>query len=120
MIERIKKIIKNGEKTEVEFKAAQGGMPRSVYETVCSFLNTKGGEIVLGVDDNRNVIGIPSDKINAYKKDFTSEINNPQKLFPTTYLSIEEHLIDDKSVLYINVPEGSQVYKCDGKNLKGC
>ena len=34
MIERIKKIIQNGEKTEVEFKAAQGGMPRSVYETV--------------------------------------------------------------------------------------
>ncbi|MBQ8635830.1 putative DNA binding domain-containing protein [bacterium] len=117
MIERIKKIIKNGEKTEVEFKAAQGGMPRSVYETVCSFLNTKGGEIVLGVDDNRNIIGIPSDKINAYKKDFTSEINNPQKLFPTTYLSIEEHVIDDKHVLYINVPEGSQVYKCDGKTL---
>ena len=115
MIKRITNLIKNGEKINVEFKAAQGGMPKSVYETVCSFLNTKGGEIILGVDDNRNIIGIPPEKIDSFKKDFASEINNPQKIFPTAYLNIEEYTIDNKKILYINIPEGSQVYTCDGK-----
>ena len=80
MQERIKKLIEKGEKVNVEFKKAQGGLPLSIYETVCSFLNTKGGEIILGVDDDRNIVGIGSDNVETFKKNFTSEINNPQKM----------------------------------------
>lgn len=60
MLNRIKKLIKSGEKINLELKTAQRGLPKSIYETVCSFLNTKGGEIILGVDDNRNISGITS------------------------------------------------------------
>lgn len=115
MINRIKHLIQNGEKINVEFKAAQGGVPQSIYETVCSFLNTKGGEIILGVDDHRSILGIDQEKIEKYKQDFTNGINNAQKIFPTAYLEIEEYTIDNKKILYINVPEGSQTYKCNGK-----
>jgi ATP-dependent DNA helicase RecG len=115
MVGRIRKLIQNGEKINVEFKSAQGGLPKSVYETVCSFLNTKGGEIILGVDDGRNIIGIAPDKIEAYKRDFANAINDPNKIFPTAYLEVEEYTIEGKRILYINIPEGSQVYKCDGK-----
>ena len=115
MINRIKKLIKTGEKINVEFKSAQKGIPKSIYETVCSFLNTKGGEIILGVDDNKEIIGIPPEKIQKYKKEFTNELNNPEKIFPTVYLNIEEYTVNKKKILYINVPEDSQVYKCAGK-----
>ena len=115
MINRIKQLIKTGEKINVEFKLAQGGLPKNIYETVCSFLNTKGGEIILGVDDKRNVVGLPSDNIDKYKKEFSTGINNPTKLFPTVYLNMEEYTISNKKILYINIPEGSQVYKCNNK-----
>lgn len=115
MQERIKKLITHGEKINIEYKAAQRGLPRSIYETVCAFLNTKGGEILLGVDDDRNIIGVKPEHIDTFKKNFTSEINNPQKINPTVYLSMEDIKIDGKTILYVNVPEGSQVYKCDNK-----
>jgi len=112
MINRIKKLIKTGEKINVELKTANGGLPKSLYESVCSFLNTKGGEIILGVEEkSKKIVGVPPEKINQYKKDFSSEINNPQKMFPTVYLCMEEYTIENKKVLYINIPEGSQAYK---------
>ena len=115
MINRIKELIQKGEKITLELKAAQGGLPKSIYETVCSFLNTKGGEIILGVDDKKNIVGIPPENIDRYKKEFSSVINNPNKFFPTIYVDMEEYTIDNKKILYINIPEGSQVYRCDNK-----
>lgn len=44
--EAILNIIKNGEKNTVEFKlCSDDKCPKSVYESICSFLNTRGGII---------------------------------------------------------------------------
>jgi len=99
----------------VEFKEAKNGIPKSVYETVCAFANLKGGEILLGVDDKGKITGIDKDKIAQFKKDFVSEINNPQKNCPPLYLSVESYEVDGKAILYIQVPETSEVQRCDGK-----
>jgi ATP-dependent DNA helicase RecG len=115
MIERIKGLIAQGEGLKVEFKTAEGGIPKSVYETVCSFANTRGGEILLGVDDKGNITGIDKDKVVQFKKDFSNEINNPKKNYPPLYLSIENYEIDKKEILYICVQETSMVQRCDGK-----
>src|SRR5699024_3701951 len=42
-------------------------------------------------------------------------MNNPQKISPTFYLSVEEYEVDGKQVLYIFIPESSQVHRCNGK-----
>jgi ATP-dependent DNA helicase RecG len=42
-------------------------------------------------------------------------MNNGNKISPTYYLSIEEIEIQDKSILYIFVPESSQVHRCNGR-----
>ena len=42
-------------------------------------------------------------------------MNNPQKISPTFYLSVEEIEIDKKKILYIFVPESSQVHRCNGR-----
>ena len=42
----------------MEYKKSQAGLARSVYETICAFLNRRGGHVVLGADDDGTIIGI--------------------------------------------------------------
>ncbi len=115
MINRIKNILKNKENSKYEFKLAEKGIPLSLYETICAFANTNGGEILLGVNDNGEIVGISDNKINVLKKNFVDCINNPQKNNPPLYLQIEECKINNKKILYINVPVSSSVQRCNNK-----
>jgi predicted HTH transcriptional regulator len=54
----IKEKITQGEGLNVEFKTASDTLPRTVFETICAFLNRKGGYIFLGVKDNGKIEGI--------------------------------------------------------------
>ena len=49
--EELKHIIKKGESLNIEFKTCGRKLPGSLFESVCAFLNTKGGKIFLGVED---------------------------------------------------------------------
>lgn len=40
---KIKQLIKQGEGQEIEFKESYSSLTRSVFETICAFLNRKGG-----------------------------------------------------------------------------
>ncbi len=75
-IDEIKKLIQNGEKIDVEFKESRNALTKDVFDTVCSFNNRNGGHILLGVDDNREIIGVNEDKVNKIIKEFTTSINN--------------------------------------------
>lgn len=47
------------ESSEYEFKVAiETKKPRSWLKTVCGYANCIGGELLFGVDDNRNVVGL--------------------------------------------------------------
>ncbi|MDK2910956.1 MAG: ATP-dependent helicase RecG, partial [Bacteroidales bacterium] len=100
-----------GEGISVEFKECKNKLPKSIYETVCAFLNRNGGDILLGVNDNKEIQGINKDRIELIKKDFISSINNPQVMSPPVYLLINQVEIDHKQILHIYVPVGSQVQK---------
>ena len=112
---KIKQIIKQGEKISVEFKECKASLAKDIYDTVCAFLNRSGGELLLGVNDNGVITGIDPKYIEQIKKDFVTAVNNPQKISPAFYLSIEEIAIDGKVILYIYVPESSQVHRCSGR-----
>ncbi len=107
--------IKSGEGLTVEFKQCQNGLSKDVYETVCSFLNRHGGTLLLGISDKGTVTGIAADAVEQIRKDFVTAINNPQKINPPAYLSIEEIALKGKSVLQIYIPESSQVHRCNGR-----
>ena len=108
-------LIKQGEGISVEFKECRRTLSRNVYETVCAFLNRHGGSLLLGVSDSGEVTGVDPDCVGQIKRDFVTAINNPQKLHPPAYLSIDEVEIEGKTILRVYVPESSQVHRCNGR-----
>lgn len=115
MMLKILDAIKKGEGLKIEFKECKNKLNKDVYETVCAFLNRNGGEIFLGVKDNGDITGVDIESITQIKKDFVTVMNNGNKISPTFYLSIEEIEIECKKILYILVPESSQVHRCNGQ-----
>lgn len=74
-----------------------------------------GGALLLGVTDKGAVTGIDPNALERIRKDFVAAVNNPQKLTPPTYLSINAAELDGKTLLHIYVPESSQVHRCNAR-----
>ena len=114
-LEEIMKLIQNGEKIDIEFKESNNALPKNIYDSVCSFNNRNGGHILLGVSDEKQIIGVNEDKIDKIIKEFTTSVNNSQKIYPPLYLTPVPVNIKGKTVIYIRVPEGYQVCRHNGK-----
>ena len=66
--EKINTILTNGEGLKTEFKLAENDLPNNLFESICAFLNTQGGEIVLGISDDGIVTGVNLDRIETLLK----------------------------------------------------
>ena len=115
MIDQIHQILKEGEGITVEFKASRTKLNKNTFESICAFLNCKGGHLLLGVNDNGVVEGIEEDKIDVILDNLITNLNNPQKLSPTFYLTPKVIDIDEKKIIYLQIPESSQVHSTAGK-----
>ena len=112
---QIKHIIRQGENIHAEFKKSRSKLPKDLFETICAFLNTDGGIILLGVSDDGEIIGIEPERVEQMKKDIANLSNNPQKLQPGYFLKIRDLEIDGKKIIVIEVPVSAQVHKTNGK-----
>ena len=108
-------LIHSGEDLSLEFKKSRDRLNQDVYETICAFLNRHGGTLLLGVRDSGEISGVDPSAVAGIKKDFANTINNPQKIQPPAYLSVNDIQVEDKVVLHILVPESSQVHRCNGR-----
>lgn len=80
-IDQILEAINLGEDQDVEFKSAEGGLPKSLWETVSGFANTDGGFIVLGVSEHDGCFVVSGvRKVETLLKTFWDTHNNAQKL----------------------------------------
>lgn len=113
--EGLKQIISHSESTEIEYKKSQTELARTVYESICAFLNRKGGHIVLGAADDGTILGIEPDKVQKQMDILAKDMNNPQVINPTFYLNFEPLDIEGKKVIYFYVPESSQAHSYKGK-----
>ena len=109
-IKRLLDLISKGENIETEFKQSQRKLNKNAYKSVCAFLNRNGGHLILGVKDNGTICGVYPDEVDNILSSFVTTVNNPQKLNPTYYLSPEVFEYKDKRIIYIFVPESSQVH----------
>lgn len=108
--------IQNGESITVEFKRSYDQLPNNLFETVCAMLNRSGGHIFLGINDDGSIDkGIATTAIAKLKKDFVNMCNNPQKIFPTIHIELNDYTINNKIILYAFIYESSDVHKTANK-----
>mgnify|MGYP000061885422 CR=1 FL=1 len=112
--QEIKQIISKGEGPRIEFKQAQNGVPATLYDSVCAFLNKEGGIILLGVTDNGVVLRLDAANIVQLKQNIVTALNNPDVINPPYPLPVRDAAYEGKNILYIRVPVSSLVHKHAG------
>ncbi len=95
----LKHIINNGESQTVEFKE-RWPANSAISKVICSFANTSGGVLTIGVDDGGKVVGLSKEHLDVLQKR-VSESN--KAVSPTPLISITDHSIDDKRVIAVEV-----------------
>lgn len=113
--EKMQELLSEDERITIEYKECVNQIHDSVYETVSAFSNRYGGHIIMGVKDGGIPIGVNRNAAKDLRKNFVNQLNNPNKMSPTLYLSVEEFEYDGKLLLYTYVPPTSTVEKCSGR-----
>ena len=95
---RIEELIEKGESETLEFKKSLSEW-KEIVETVSAFSNTKGGFIIVGLDDNKSLVGITIGK--GTIENLTNKILNNTE--PKIYPEIEVVSKEGKKLLLIKV-----------------
>ncbi len=77
---------------------------QQIVKTMIGFCNLYGGRLVLGVDDSRQIVGIPEDDIDQITESLHRSIY--ESCTPLIIPSIHSQRIDEKVILFIDVSSG--------------
>ena len=105
-------LLRGGEWNGAEFKAAKNALPKSVFETVSAFANTRDGWIVLGVtqDGERfEVSGV--DQPDKLQNDFLSVLHADGKVSHDVEVTEHRMLHEGQVVLAFQVAENPRTRK---------
>jgi len=96
----------SGEGENVEFKRCSKGVCDDTFETVCSFANGGGGDIILGVEDGGTVCGVARDSARKIADDIIRASANPGLFKPVVALEPEIFTAGTKTLIRISVAGG--------------
>lgn len=104
----ITELIRKGESQQVEFKL-ETATPEVVAHVVCSFLNTQGGTLLIGVSDEGHVAGVRRAQERAREIEKTlSDLISPSALW-----SVTTEPFEGENLIVVAVPPGpSRPYVC--------
>lgn len=96
----VKELIEEGENIQCEFKR-KFSTPEKIAREIIAFANTKGGYIIFGVDDDREIFGVASEKeIAALMKETAGTYCEPAVKHSLDFIEI-----DGKEVVIASIPE---------------
>lgn len=110
-LRQLKTLVEQQESETLEFKKSTGQI-HGGFETICAFLNGKGGVLLFGVTDEGRILG--QDVGDNTRQSIAHEIT---KLEPTAQIKIEYVTIENnKQVIALRVkPDSHQPYTYDGR-----
>ena len=97
-----------GEDATIEFKRA---LPHrnSLADEIAAFANARGGVILIGVDDDGEIVGVDRHTLNTAEKTVIEICTD--SIDPIVLIFTEKLRIDDKNLLKIEVPRSLFVHK---------
>jgi uncharacterized protein YaaQ len=115
--EKVRQIIREGETKNAEFKQTlsldvkkqtkEKHLELSALKTVAGFLNASGGNLIIGVDDDRNIIGL-NKEINKLHKNLDKFLLHWKNLIKNSigeefypYIDYKIININDKNLLFV-------------------
>lgn len=125
IVDQIKSEIRRGEGKHLEFKQTLSLCMRekqkkeyienSILKTLCGFMNTDGGVLIVGVDDDQLITGIDHEMKVLYKSSKDEYLKKVRNLIHThlgiensSFMEWEIHNVDGKSLLRFNVKESNK------------
>ena len=109
--DKFTELTRKGEDTRIEYKTCTEEISESLYESVCSFLNHNGGQILVGVQNDGTIIGVNPNKVEKLRTDIVNCINNPELFLPCPYFTPQILEVARKKVIYLEIPCGQYVYR---------
>lgn len=105
--EEILKLIRGGENQEVEFKE-KFPLQATISKVICSFANTLGGTLIIGVTDDGEITGLDKNELDFLQR----RISEAHKaISPIPLLSIFTHLVENKIILSVQIKKAhDQIY----------
>ena len=95
-------VIEEGEGPQVEFKR-RFSTPEKIAREMIAFANTRGGYIIFGVDDDKEIVGVESEKSEAeLVKDAAVNYCEPPVEYEIDFLEVY-----GKEVVIVLVPESA-------------
>ena len=100
-LEDFQEVISKGESKNVEFR--KGGVsPDVIAKSVCAFLNSGGGRILIGVGDKGQVVGVKNAGVTTRRlQQRFLHLISPRALW-----TVEHTQVDKRDVVIVEVPEG--------------
>ena len=101
-----KLVLGKGETQTIEFKSRFPANARDLAKEVAAFASTDGGTVLLGVEDNANVVGLDGIRSDVERKALRERIEGlcAQSIVPPVQVSIEYVRFDDLQIVLIEVP----------------
>lgn len=98
----IEEVLSRGENDQVEFKQEISKKLEEFLETVVAFANTRGGSIIVGVDDNGKIVGVYEQKFEERVQDLLRACE------PSPDVSVERKELQEKTIYVVRVAEGKE------------
>jgi ATP-dependent DNA helicase RecG len=119
--EEIKSMVQSGEGYNVDFNVKVPSKIRELTLEVCAFTNSEGGYLILGIDNDGNILGIDVD--NNTRSRIQDGIRD---ISPSIQVSQYAVLVDDKTVWVLDIPSGKDkpyvlsgaIYVLEGANAQ--
>ena len=113
---RAEELLKLQESKTLEFKSSlrwnlkedrkdDRRVTHAALKTIAAFLNTEGGDLLIGVNDNRNVVGIERDRLESddkFMRHLTQVVRNGLGDRPGTCIDPKTQIVNGKTVCLVS------------------